>query len=155
MLFGGNGISPLIKEDPVMVSCIRVFLYKGKSDFLSFNLINVCLSIFYAITTDLIVPFLQGACVSKLAVKGKLEDNKATKQIVSLLSAPLEKYNDIDTALKLSNYPRVLEFIDQATNKVMANVIIQSIMKNKTCISTADKVSLTFHMLPSLKFSCH
>ena len=84
--------------------------------------------------------FGQGACVKKLTGKGKIEDNKATKQIVALLSAPLDKYNDIVTALKLSNYPRVMEFLDTETNKVMATVIIQSIMKNKTNISTADKV---------------
>jgi hypothetical protein len=84
--------------------------------------------------------FFQGACVKKLSGKGKIEDSKATKQIVALLSAPLEKYNDIVTALKLSNYPRVLEYLDNETNKVMATVIIQSIMKNKTCISTDDKV---------------
>ena len=83
--------------------------------------------------------FFQGACVSKIAGKGKLEA-KATKQIVALLSAPLEKYKDIDTALKLSNYPLVMEYLDDRTNKVMSNVIIQSIMKNKTHISTADKV---------------
>ena len=82
----------------------------------------------------------QGACVKKLSSKGKLNDSKATKQIVALLSAPLEKYNDIVTALKLSNYPRVMEYLDIETNKIMATVIIQSIMKNNTRISTADKV---------------
>lgn len=91
-----------------------------------------------------------GACVGKLSVVGKLEDSKATKQIIALLSAPLEKYNDIDTALKLTNYPRVLEFLDQGTNKVMANVIIQTIMKNKTCISTADKVEALFELIKGL-----
>lgn len=60
-----------------------------------------------------------------------------------LLSAPLEKYNDIVTALTLSNYPRVMDHLDNATNKVMAMVIIQSIMKNNSCISTADKVWFT------------
>ena len=83
---------------------------------------------------------LQGACVKKLSGKGKLEDSRATKQIVALLSAPLEKYNDIVTALNLSNYPKVMDHLDTATNKVMAVVIIQSIMKNNTCISTADNV---------------
>ncbi|KAK4361469.1 hypothetical protein RND71_020421 [Anisodus tanguticus] len=63
-----------------------------------------------------------GACVKKLSGKGKLKDSKATKQIVALLSAPLEKYKDIDTALKLSNYPHVMEYLDDATSKVMANV---------------------------------
>lgn len=83
---------------------------------------------------------LQGACVSKLSGKGKIVDGKARKQIVALLSAPLEKYKDIDTALKLSNYPRVMEHLDDGTKREMANVIIQNIMKNKTCISTSDKV---------------
>ncbi|MBA0606929.1 hypothetical protein Godav_019324, partial [Gossypium davidsonii] len=48
-----------------------------------------------------------GACVKKLSNIPKLEDSRAMKQVVALLSAPLEKYNDIVTALTLSNYPRV------------------------------------------------
>lgn len=81
-----------------------------------------------------------GACVKKLSGKPKLEDNRATKQVVALLSGPLEKYNDTVTALTLSNYPHVMDYLDDGTNKVMAMVIIQSIMKNYTCISSADKV---------------
>lgn len=73
-------------------------------------------------------------------MKPKVEDNRATKQVVALLSAPLDKYNDIVTALTLSNYPCVMDCLDNGTNKIMAMVIIQSIMKNNTCISTADKV---------------
>ncbi|KAF9682172.1 hypothetical protein SADUNF_Sadunf05G0081000 [Salix dunnii] len=91
-----------------------------------------------------------GACVKKLSSKGKLDDSKATKQIVALLSAPLEKYNDIVTALKLSNYPRVMEYLDLETNKIMATVIIQSIMKNNTHISTADKVEALFELMTGL-----
>ncbi|KAK1289588.1 Vacuolar protein sorting-associated protein 35B [Acorus calamus] len=91
-----------------------------------------------------------GACAKKLIGKAKLEDSKATKQIVALLSAPLEKYNDIVTALKLSNYPRVMDHLDAGTNKVMAVVIIQSIMKNMTCISTADKVEALFELIKGL-----
>lgn len=78
--------------------------------------------------------------MKKLSGRPKLEDSRATKQVVALLSAPLEKYSDIVTALTLSNYPRVMEHLDNNTNKVMAMVIIQSIMKNNTCITTADKV---------------
>ncbi|KAI3922606.1 hypothetical protein MKX01_006295 [Papaver californicum] len=90
------------------------------------------------------------ACVKKLSSKARLEDSKATKQIVALLSAPLEKYNDIGIALKLSNYPRVMDHLDSGTNKVMAVVIIQSIMKNNTCISTADKVDALFELIKGL-----
>lgn len=91
-----------------------------------------------------------GACVRKLSGKDKIDDNKATKQIVALLSAPLEKYNDIVTALKLSNYPRVMNYLDNATNKVMAVLIIQSIMKNSTCISNADEVEALFELIKGL-----
>ncbi|KAK6922560.1 Vacuolar protein sorting-associated protein 35 [Dillenia turbinata] len=79
-----------------------------------------------------------------------LEDSNATKQIVSLLSAPLNKYNDVVIALKLSNYPRVMDYLDDATHKVMATIIIQSIMKNKTRISTADKVEALFELIKGL-----
>lgn len=96
--------------------------------------------------------FSQGACVKKLSGKPKLEDSKATKQMVALLSAPLEKYNDIVTALTLSNYPRVMDHLDNGTNKIMAMVIIQSIMKNNTCISTADKVCFFYVLLLAVPF---
>ncbi|KHN39416.1 Vacuolar protein sorting-associated protein 35B [Glycine soja] len=91
-----------------------------------------------------------GSCVKKLYGKPKLDDNRATKQVVALLSAPLDKYNDIVTALTLSNYPRVMDHLDHETNKVMAMVIIQSIMKNNTCISTADKVEVLFELIKGL-----
>lgn len=80
--------------------------------------------------------------MKQLSGRGKIEDNKATKQIVALLSAPLEKYNNVVTALKLSNYPCVMEYLDDETNKVMASVVIQSVMKNNTRITTAEKVYL-------------
>ncbi|XP_012445186.1 vacuolar protein sorting-associated protein 35B isoform X1 [Gossypium raimondii] len=91
-----------------------------------------------------------GACVKKLSSIPKLEDSRATKQVVALLSAPLEKYNDTVTALKISNYPRVMDHLDNGTNKVMAMVIIESIMKNNTCISTADKVEVLFELIKGL-----
>ncbi|KAL3372750.1 hypothetical protein AABB24_005003 [Solanum stoloniferum] len=91
-----------------------------------------------------------GACVKKLSGKGKLKDSIATKQIVALLSAPLEKYKDIDTALKLSNYPHVMEHLDDATSKEMANVLVQTILKNKTCISTDEKVEALFELMKGL-----
>ncbi|KAL3639044.1 Vacuolar protein sorting-associated protein 35B [Castilleja foliolosa] len=91
-----------------------------------------------------------GACVRKLSGKPKLEDSKATKQVVALLSAPLDKYDDIVTALTLSNYPRVMDHLDAGTNKVMAMVIIRSIMKNKTYVSTSDKVEVLFELIKGL-----
>lgn len=91
--------------------------------------------------------------MKKLSEKGKIDDRNATKQIVSLLSAPLEKYNDVVTALKLSNYPRVMEYLDNETSKVMATVIVQSVMKNNTRISTAEKVFSSLYFCYSLRLS--
>nr|POE49668.1 vacuolar protein sorting-associated protein 35b [Quercus suber] len=91
-----------------------------------------------------------GACVKKLSGKSKLEDQRAKKQVVALLSAPLEKYNDAVMALTLSNYPRVMDHLDNETNKVMAMVIIESIMKNYTCISTAHQVEVLFELIKGL-----
>ncbi|KAL0325897.1 UNVERIFIED_CONTAM: Vacuolar protein sorting-associated protein 35B [Sesamum radiatum] len=91
-----------------------------------------------------------GACVKILSGKAKLEDSKATKQVVALLSAPLDKYDDIVTALTLSNYPRVMDHLDAGTNKIMAMVIIRSIMKNKTFVSTSDKVEVLFELIKGL-----
>ncbi|XP_076894389.1 vacuolar protein sorting-associated protein 35B-like isoform X2 [Bidens hawaiensis] len=91
-----------------------------------------------------------GSCVKILSNKPKLEDSRATKQVVALLSAPLEKYSDIVTSLTLSNYPRVMDHLDAGTNKIMAMVIIQSIMTNQACVSSADKVEVLFELIKGL-----
>ncbi|RDX90331.1 Vacuolar protein sorting-associated protein 35A [Mucuna pruriens] len=135
-----NAIGKVIEAQPDMLTVGVVTLY---SSLLTFTLHVHPDRLDYA---DQVL----GACVKKLSGKGKIEDNKATKQIVALLSAPLEKYNDIMTALKLSNYPRVMEYLDIPTTKVMATVIIQSIMKNGTHISTSEKVEALFELIKGL-----
>jgi hypothetical protein len=82
--------------------------------------------------------------VKKLEGKGKVKDSKATKQLVALLSAPLEKYKDVVVVLKLSNYARVMEHLDYETNKVMAVVLIQSVLSNSTTITVPEKVTVLF-----------
>ncbi|GMH03284.1 hypothetical protein Nepgr_005123 [Nepenthes gracilis] len=91
-----------------------------------------------------------GACVKILSGNPKLEDSKSTKEVVALLSAPLEKYNDAVTALTLSNYPCVMDYLDNETKKVMAMLIIQNILKNNTCISTSDQVEALFELIKGL-----
>ncbi|XP_022855784.1 vacuolar protein sorting-associated protein 35B-like [Olea europaea var. sylvestris] len=43
-----------------------------------------------------------------------------------------------------------MEHLDNGTNKEMSNVIIQSIMKNRTYISTAEKVEALFELIKGL-----
>ncbi|XP_010515537.1 PREDICTED: vacuolar protein sorting-associated protein 35C [Camelina sativa] len=91
-----------------------------------------------------------GSCVTQLAATGKLCDDKAAKQIVAFLSAPLEKYNNVVTILKLTNYPRVMEYLDHETNKAMTIIIVQSVLKNNTHIATADEVDALFELAKGL-----
>lgn len=91
-----------------------------------------------------------GACVKILDGKSKIKDTKATKQLLALLTAPLEKYNDVVTVLGLTHYSRVMEHLDYDTNKVMATVIIQNILKHGTHIRDPDKVDLLFQLLKEL-----
>lgn len=91
-----------------------------------------------------------GSCVTQLSATGKLCDDKAAKQIVAFLSAPLEKYNNVVTILKLTNYPLVMEYLDRETNKAMAIILVQSVFKNNTHIATADEVDALFELAKGL-----
>jgi vacuolar protein sorting-associated protein 35 len=57
---------------------------------------------------------------------------------VALLSALLEKYKDVVVVLKLSNYAQVMKHLDYETNKVMAVVLIQSVLSNSTMITVLE-----------------
>ncbi|EPS63448.1 hypothetical protein M569_11336, partial [Genlisea aurea] len=91
-----------------------------------------------------------GSAVKELSRREKLDDSKGTKQIIALLSSPLEKYKDIDVVLKLPNYPCIMEYLSDMTKKEMANIIIQNIMTNKTIISTAEKVDALLELIKGL-----
>lgn len=40
-----------------------------------------------------------------------------------------------------------MDYLDNDTNKIMAMVIIQNILKNYTCISTADQVQVSVFLI--------
>ncbi|KAG2254342.1 hypothetical protein Bca4012_057927 [Brassica carinata] len=90
----------------------------------------------------------KGACVVKLSSVPNREDPRAMKQVVALLSAPLEKYNDIVTALTLSDYSRLMDHLDHGTNEVMAMLINQRFGWNQGAI-TFSLVSPTFVAMSS------
>lgn len=83
-----------------------------------------------------------------------MKDAKATKQIVALLSAPLEKYKDVVVVLKLGNYAKVMEHLDYDTNRVMAVVLIQSILANNTLITAPDKVCFPWNIISFWSKTC-
>lgn len=90
---------------------------------------------------------MQGLCAKRLEGKGRIKDAKATKQLVLLLTGPLEKYKDVVVILKLSNYAHVMGHLDHDTNKSMAVVLIQSVLSNYIQIGEPDKVRFSRNTL--------
>ncbi|KAG0562429.1 hypothetical protein KC19_9G145400 [Ceratodon purpureus] len=91
-----------------------------------------------------------GLCVKRLEGKGRVKDAKATKQLVLLLSGPLEKYKDVVVLLKLSNYAHVMKHLDDDNNRSMAVVLIQSVLSNYILITEPDEVDALLNLLREL-----
>eukprot|EP00850_Spirogloea_muscicola_P001040 SM000004S14910 [mRNA] locus=s4:133208:176671:- [translate_table: standard] len=96
------------------------------------------------------VDHVLGAMVRYLEGRGKVKDVKATKQLMLLLTSPLEKFSDIVTVLLLENFPRLMDHLDTGTNKIMASVIVQSILKNGTIIQESATVEALLDLLKEL-----
>eukprot|EP00850_Spirogloea_muscicola_P001972 SM000007S20932 [mRNA] locus=s7:955553:962232:+ [translate_table: standard] len=96
------------------------------------------------------VDHVLGAMVRYLEGRGKVKDVKATKQLMLLLTSPLEKFSDIVTVLLLEHFPRLMDHLDTGTNKIMASVIVQSILKNGTIIQESATVEALLDLLKEL-----
>eukprot|EP00850_Spirogloea_muscicola_P002909 SM000011S19087 [mRNA] locus=s11:783175:828718:+ [translate_table: standard] len=96
------------------------------------------------------VDHVLGAMVRVLEGRGKVKDVKATKQLMLLLTSPLEKFSDIVTVLLLEHFPRLMDHLDTGTNKIMASVIVQSILKNGTIIQESATVEALLDLLKEL-----
>ncbi|CAI5958888.1 unnamed protein product [Closterium sp. NIES-65] len=83
------------------------------------------------------------ACVGILDARRQTKDSPTTKQLVALLSAALDKFGPggVLTVLQLPHYARVMGHLDHETNKAMAVVIIQNMVKHETTIGDPEKVS--------------
>ena len=76
-------------------------------------------------------------------------DSQAEKQVVSLLSIPLDTYDAV-TVLGLHNYPSVLSLLSPPPCKQMAVTIVQSILKAGTLVGTEAKVEMLFDFIAPL-----
>ncbi|KAK9808922.1 hypothetical protein WJX72_006449 [[Myrmecia] bisecta] len=76
-------------------------------------------------------------------------DARAEKQLVALLSIPLDKF-DVVTVLGLNNYPHVMGLLAPATQKEMAVKIVQVILKNTTRVTSVEKVDMLFDFINPL-----
>lgn len=76
-------------------------------------------------------PYERAAAAQALSSRNMAADARAEKQLVSLLSIPLESY-DVVTVLGLSRYPSLMGLLQLSTRKEMAVKIVQCILKNDT-----------------------
>ncbi|CAI5518230.1 unnamed protein product [Closterium sp. Naga37s-1] len=92
------------------------------------------------------------ACVGILDARRQTKDSPTTKQLVALLSAALDKFGPggVLTVLQLPHYARVMGHLDHETNKAMAVVIIQNMVKHETTIGDPEKVECLLSLVRHL-----
>eukprot|EP00959_Pyramimonas_sp_CCMP1952_P310702 6502238-Pyramimonas_sp.AAC.1 len=77
-------------------------------------------------------------CADALGKRKESMTTKATKELVALLSSPLEQY-DVVRTLSLQNYPRVMDLLTEDVRKDVAVTIVRTILKNGTVIGDVSK----------------
>ena len=76
-------------------------------------------------------------------------DPKAVKQLVALLTVPLETY-DTDDVLRLSSYPRVMSLLQPADGRDMAVAVVKSVLKGESAVGDPRRVETLFRFVASL-----
>ena len=76
-------------------------------------------------------------------------DPRAEKQVVALLSIPLDTYDAV-TVLGLRNYPSVMSLLSPPTYKQMSVTIVQSMLKAGTLVGSEAKVGMLFDFISPL-----
>ena len=87
------------------------------------------------LSTPHLRPALPG--LQALQPRNLAADARAEKQLVALLSLPLESY-DVVTVLGLSRYPGLMGLLQLTTRKEMAVKIVQCILKSDTKVQTLN-----------------
>ncbi|KAL4438691.1 hypothetical protein ABPG77_006295 [Micractinium sp. CCAP 211/92] len=88
-------------------------------------------------------------CYNALRRRGPISEPKAEKQVVTLLSTPLDKY-DVVTVLGLAHYPSVMELLQPRMKREMATKIVQTLLRGNTQVSGVDKVEMLFSFIAPL-----
>eukprot|EP00891_Asterochloris_glomerata_P001826 jgi/Astpho2/1826/e_gw1.00038.20.1_t len=76
-------------------------------------------------------------------------DVAAEKQLVALLSIPLDTYDTV-TVLSLKAYPDVMSLLSPVTRRGMAVRIVQFVLKHNTLVTPVDKVTMLFGFIEPL-----
>lgn len=94
-----------------------------------------------------LVPWMaQASCAECLAARGGTKDSATTKQLVHLLSTPLDDLpGGVETVLRLEHYAVLMAHLDFDTNRQMAVRTVTSVIKHSTKISTTAEVGIQAH----------
>ncbi|KAI7841140.1 hypothetical protein COHA_005110 [Chlorella ohadii] len=88
-------------------------------------------------------------CHNALQRRGPITDPRAEKQVVALLSTPLDKY-DVVTVLGLAHYPSVMELLQPRVKREVATKIVQTVLRGGTLISSVDQAEMLFSFIAPL-----
>lgn len=88
-------------------------------------------------------------CYNALQRRGPINDSKAEKQVVALLSTPLDKYDAV-TVLGLAHYPSVMELLQPRMKREVATRIVQTLLAAGTQVTTLDQVEMLFSFITPL-----
>jgi len=77
-------------------------------------------------------------------------DSAAGKQLIRLLSIPIEQYPNALTLLELENYAALPIFLSYEGRKNIAIQIVESLLKNSTQIPEAEQASKLLELISSL-----
>ena len=89
------------------------------------------------------------ANIQALQKRDLASDPRGEKQVVALLSIPLETYDTV-TVLGLHNYPSLMALLSPPTCRQMAVTIVKSILDAGTLVSSETKVELLFGFIAPL-----
>jgi len=89
------------------------------------------------------------SCADSLAPHGVVSEARASRNVVKVLSAPLDAY-DVLEVLSLQSYPRVLGLLEESTSKQMALTVVRALMKGGKSVSDIDKVEMLFSFIAPL-----
>lgn len=77
-------------------------------------------------------------------------DSAAGKQLIRLLSIPIEQYQNVLTVLDLDNYAAIPYFLSYEGRKNIATQIVESLLRHNTVIQEAEQANKLLELISSL-----
>lgn len=94
----------------------------------------------------LILSHLSLFLLQALAPRGQISDQRAERQVISLLSFPLQRY-DMNTVLAFKNYSPVISLLPPLRQRDMSRKIIDTVIDSGHMLGDVEKVEMLFGTL--------